>query len=63
MVLGLDAPGAGNAAHHDMAVTAAYRRSLPPVVADHLHCPTVDRLEPIVQRHTMEGLVMGETGD
>ncbi|MFI6507440.1 phytanoyl-CoA dioxygenase family protein [Streptosporangium sp. NPDC050855] len=60
LVLGVDAPGAGNAAHHDMAVTHGYRESLPAQVRDHLPCPAVDELRPIVQKHTIEGLVMGE---
>lgn len=60
LVLGLDAPGAGNAAHHDLAVTPAYLASLPAVVRDHLTCPVVDELQPIVQKHTIEGLVMGD---
>ncbi len=60
LVLGLDAPGAGNDAHHDTAVTRAYLDSLPAVVRDHLHCPVVEKLTPIVQKHTIEGLVMGE---
>ncbi|CCH18858.1 phytanoyl-CoA dioxygenase family protein [Micromonospora lupini] len=59
LVLGVDAPGAGNAAHHDMAVTRAYWERLPPAVREHLPCPVVDRLEPIRQKHTIEGLVMG----
>ncbi|MFC8298127.1 phytanoyl-CoA dioxygenase family protein [Micromonospora orduensis] len=59
LVLGVDAPGAGNAAHHDMAVTRGYWESLPPLVREHLPCPVVDRLEPIRQKHTIEGLVMG----
>ena len=60
LVLGMDAPGAGNAAHHDMAVTRDYWAALPPRVRQHLSCPIVDELEPIVQKHTIEGLVMGE---
>jgi ectoine hydroxylase-related dioxygenase (phytanoyl-CoA dioxygenase family) len=59
LVLGVDAPGAGNAGHHDMAVTPGYRDALPAGVRDHLHCAVVDRLTPIVQKHTIEGLVMG----
>jgi hypothetical protein len=61
LVLGVDAPGAGNDAHHDTAVTADFRRSLPDSVRAHLHCPVVGKLEPITQKHTIEGLVMGET--
>ncbi|GLY92987.1 phytanoyl-CoA dioxygenase family protein [Actinoplanes sp. NBRC 103695] len=60
LVLGVDAPGAGNGDKHDMAVTRAYRESLPAAARDHLVCPVVDKLEPITQKHTIEGLVMGE---
>ncbi|RJK94294.1 phytanoyl-CoA dioxygenase family protein [Vallicoccus soli] len=60
LVLGIDAPGAGNAEHHDMAVTRGYYESLPQRVRDHLVCPVVDELTPITQKHTIEGLVMGE---
>jgi ectoine hydroxylase-related dioxygenase (phytanoyl-CoA dioxygenase family) len=60
LVLGLDAPGAGNAERHDLAITSAYRQTLPAVVLDHLHCPVVDELTPITQKHTIEGLVMGD---
>jgi ectoine hydroxylase-related dioxygenase (phytanoyl-CoA dioxygenase family) len=60
LVLGLDAPGAGNAEHHDLAVTHGYHASLPQSVRDHLACPVVDELTPITQKHTIEGLVMGE---
>ncbi len=63
LVLGLDGPEAGNAAHHDMAVTQAYYDALPQVVKEHLRCPVVGRLQPIVQKHTIEGLVMGDSGD
>lgn len=61
LVLGIDAPGAGNAAHHDLAVTRRYWESLPARVRDHLDCPVVDELEPIVQKHNIEGLMMGES--
>ncbi len=60
LVLGVDAPGAGNAQHHDMAVTKGYHAALPQRVRDHLVCPVVDVLTPITQKHTIEGLVMGE---
>ena len=59
LVLGVDARGAGNADKHDTAVTRAYWESLPEQVRQHLHCPVVDTLTPIVQKHTIEGLVMG----
>jgi hypothetical protein len=60
LVLGVDAPGAGNDEHHDLAVTRTYWESLPQRVRDHLMCPIVDELTPITQKHTIEGLVMGE---
>ncbi|MGW4500190.1 phytanoyl-CoA dioxygenase family protein [Micromonospora sp. NPDC004336] len=59
LVLGVDAPGAGNADHHDMAVTRGYWDGLPELVRAHLPCPVVDALTPIRQKHTIEGLVMG----
>jgi hypothetical protein len=60
LVLGVDGPEGGNAAHHDLAVTKDYWDALPPRVRDHLSCPVVDTLTPITQKHTIEGLVMGE---
>src|SRR5215217_3163491 len=63
LVLGVDAPGAGNAEHHDLAVTRGYWEALPPQVRAHLKCPVVDELVPITQKHTIEGLVMGAAED
>jgi phytanoyl-CoA dioxygenase PhyH len=60
LVLGVDAPGAGNDDKHDMAVTHGFWESLPESVRAHLHCPVVDELVPITQKHTIEGLVMGD---
>jgi hypothetical protein len=60
LVLGVDAPGAGNGDKHDMAVTRDYWASLPEAVKRHLRCPVVDVLTPITQKHTIEGLVMGD---
>ncbi|MBA3233236.1 MAG: phytanoyl-CoA dioxygenase family protein [Propionibacteriales bacterium] len=60
LVLGVDAPGAGNAEHHDLAVTRGYWEALPEQVREHLGCPVVDELTPITQKHTIEGLVMGD---
>jgi hypothetical protein len=59
VVLGVDAPGAGNAEHHDLAMTHGYAEALPERVRKHLKCPVVDELTPITQKHTIEGLVMG----
>ena len=59
LVLGVDAPDAGNAARHDLQVTRGYWETLPPQVREHLTCRVVDQLEPIVQLHTIAGLTMG----
>lgn len=59
LVLGVDAPGAGHAALHDMMVTRAFHDCLPQAVRDHLVCRVVDDLVPITQKHDIEGLVMG----
>jgi len=59
LVLGVDAPGAGHAALHDQLVTHAEHAALPAQVREHLVCRVVDRIEPIVQKHTIEGLLMG----
>jgi hypothetical protein len=60
LVLGVDGPEANNGDKHDMAVTRAYWESLPERVRAHLACPVVDELTPVVQKHTIEGLVMGD---
>jgi hypothetical protein len=60
LVVGVDAPGAGHDEFHDMAMTQEYYESIPEDVRAHLLGRVVDRLEPIVQQHTIEGLVMGE---
>jgi hypothetical protein len=59
LVLGVDAPGAGHGALHDMMVTPAFHASLPESVRRHLVCRVVDELVPISQKHDIEGLVMG----
>jgi hypothetical protein len=60
LVLGVDAPDATNSDKHDTAVTKGYWETLPEQVKQHLHCPVVDTLTPITQKHTIEGLVMGD---
>jgi Phytanoyl-CoA dioxygenase (PhyH) len=60
LVLGVDAPGAGNDERHDLQFTKAYYESLPEEARAHLPGRLVDELEPIEQEHTIEGLVMGE---
>jgi hypothetical protein len=60
LVLGVDAPDARNAERHDLQFTNGYYTELPEALRRHLTCRVVDQLEPIVQAHTIEGLVMGE---
>ena len=59
LVLGVDAPGAGHAALHDMAVTRAFHASLSAETQARLVCRIVDELRPITQKHDIEGLEMG----
>jgi len=59
LVLGVDAPGAGHADLHDLMVTQDFHARLPAELRRHLHARVVDQLIPIVQKHTIEGLVMG----
>ncbi len=60
LVLGIDAPGAGNAEHHSMAMTKPFHDALPERVRRHVVCPVVDELTPITQKNSIEGLMMGE---
>jgi len=60
LVLGVDAPGAINAERHDLQLSRAYDKTLPESVRQHLTYRVVDTLEPIVQAHSIEGLMMGE---
>jgi hypothetical protein len=60
LVLGVDAPTANNAERHDLQLTKAFFETLPASLQQHLNCRLVDTLEPIVQGHTIEGLMMGE---
>ncbi|HYE56641.1 MAG TPA: phytanoyl-CoA dioxygenase family protein [Chitinophagaceae bacterium] len=60
LVLGVDAPGAINAERHDLQITRAFYATLPGYLKQHITYRLVDELEPIVQAHTIEGLMMGE---
>ncbi len=60
LVLGVDAPDARNAERHDLQFTRAYWEAMPEEARRHMTARIVDRLEPIEQAHTIEGLVMGE---
>ncbi len=59
LVLGVDAPGAGHAALHDMMVTKDFYDPLPDWLKQRLVCRVVEKLLPITQKHDIEGLVMG----
>lgn len=60
LVLGVDAPGAINAERHDLQITKSFYQTLPQQLIDHLTYRLVDELEPIIQAHSIEGLMMGE---
>ncbi|MFL5786933.1 MAG: phytanoyl-CoA dioxygenase family protein [Flavisolibacter sp.] len=60
LVLGVDAPGAINAERHDLQITHEFLEKLPSSVVEHLTYRLVEKLEPIIQAHTIEGLMMGE---
>ena len=60
LVLGVDAPTANNAERHDLQLTRTFYETLPESLKQHLTCRLVDELEPIMQGHTIEGLMMGE---
>ncbi|PSJ36473.1 phytanoyl-CoA dioxygenase family protein [Allosphingosinicella deserti] len=57
LVVGVDAPDATNAAHHDLQVTPACLERLPARVREHLTYRVVDRLETVVQNHVIDGLL------
>lgn len=59
LVLGVDAPGAGHAALHDLMVTQHFYDSLPAELRSHLVCRVVKELVPVTQKHDIEGLVLG----
>jgi hypothetical protein len=63
LVLGVDAPDARNAERHDLQFTRGYYNTLPEGIRRHVACRLVDELVPVVQAHTIAGLVMGETDE
>ena len=60
LVLGVDAPDGVNAERHDLQLTRVFEKALPDELLQHLTYRLVDELEPIIQAHTIEGLMMGE---
>ena len=61
LVIGVDAPDAANAKHHDLQVTRAFLDSLPGQSAITL-LPSDGELEPIIQQHVIEGLLEADYG-
>jgi hypothetical protein len=59
LVLGFDAPCARNAERHDLQLTRGFIETVPEEVRRHMNYRLVNKLEPIVQAHTIEGLMMG----
>jgi hypothetical protein len=60
LVLGVDAPDARNSEKHDFQLTRVFAKTLPEHLLQHMTYRPVDVLEPIVQAHTIERLMMGE---
>jgi hypothetical protein len=60
LVLGVDAPDAHNSERHDLQITREFHENLAHSLRDHLTCRVVEKLELIVQGHTIEGLMMGD---
>ncbi len=57
LVVGVDAPDATNADHHDLQVSRLWLDSVPARVRDHLAFRLVERLEPVIQNHVIDGLL------
>ena len=57
LVVGVDAPDATNANHHDLQVTREYLDWLPAQVRQHLTYQVTDELETVLQHHVIEGLL------
>ena len=57
LVIGVDGPGATNAAHHDLQMTEAYAESLPEELRGRFNARIVDRITAVRQNHVIEGLI------
>ena len=62
LVVGVDAPDATNARHHDLQVTRTYLDGLPPRIRDHLTYRVADELQPVLQHHVIGGLLQPDYG-
>jgi ectoine hydroxylase-related dioxygenase (phytanoyl-CoA dioxygenase family) len=60
LILGVVSGDAANPDEHDLRLTTDFEAGLDPEVRRHLLYRAVDALEPIVQRHDIEGLMMGD---
>ena len=60
LILGVVSGDAANPDEHDLRLTRDFEATLPDDVRAHLLYRSVDALEPIVQRHDIEGLMMGD---
>jgi hypothetical protein len=59
LILGVVAPHVANHEEHDLEISRRYWEALPDAVRRHLFARVVDEVQPIVQHHDIEGLVMG----
>jgi Phytanoyl-CoA dioxygenase (PhyH) len=57
LVIGVDGPGATNAAHHDLQMTRNFVDSLPDQLAGRFEGRIVDTITAVVQNHVIEGLI------
>ncbi|HEY1605523.1 MAG TPA: phytanoyl-CoA dioxygenase family protein [Allosphingosinicella sp.] len=57
VVVGVDAPDATNADHHDLQATRPWLERMPARVRDHLTYRIAETLEPVIQHHVIEGLL------
>jgi ectoine hydroxylase-related dioxygenase (phytanoyl-CoA dioxygenase family) len=60
LILGVVSGDAANPDEHDLRLSKAFEDGLPEEVRAHLLYRAVERLEPIEQRHDIEGLMMGD---
>ena len=61
LILGVVAGDAANPEEHDLRLTREFEASLPDDLRRHLLYRAVETLEPITQRHDIEGLMMGDS--
>ncbi len=57
LVIGVDAPSANNAAHHDLQMTQAFVATLPSVLAGRFTGRIVDQITAVRQNHVIQGLI------